>query len=102
VAEAAAIGVPHNIKGETVVCFVVLNPGLTPSEALREELKAQVVKHLGKTLKPEAVKFVRALPKTRSAKIVRGVIKRKYLGEPLGDISSVENQDTIDEISRAV
>ena len=102
VAEAAAIGVPHDIKGETVVCFVVLNPGLTASESLRDELKSQVVKHLGKTLKPEALKFVKALPKTRSAKIVRGVIKRKYLGEPLGDISSVENQDTIEEISRAV
>ncbi|MEW6026195.1 MAG: AMP-binding protein [Planctomycetota bacterium] len=102
VAEAAAVGVPHDIKGETVVCFVVLNPGVVSSEALREELKAQVVKHLGKTLKPEELKFVKALPKTRSAKIVRGVIKRKYLGEPLGDISSVENQDTIEEISRAV
>lgn len=102
VAEAAAIGVPHEIKGETVVCFVVLNPGTIPSEALREELKAQIVKHLGKTLKPEALKFVKALPKTRSAKIVRGAIRRKYLGEPLGDISSVENQDTIEEISRAV
>jgi acetyl-CoA synthetase len=102
VAEAAAIGVPHDIKGETVVCFVVLNPGVAPSETLREELKAQVIKHLGKTLKPEAVKFVRALPKTRSAKIVRGAIKRKYLGEPMGDVSSVENPDTIEEISRAV
>src|SRR5206468_4000940 len=48
VAEAAAIGVPHDIKGESVVCFVVLKPGRTPSEPLREELKEQVVKHLGK------------------------------------------------------
>jgi len=102
VAEAAAIGVPHDIKGETVVCFVVLQPGKRPSEELREELKQQVVKHLGKTLKPEALKFVKALPKTRSAKIVRGVIKRKYLGKPLGDISSVENPDTIEGISQAV
>src|SRR6185503_3296726 len=56
VAEAAAIGVPHEIKGEAVVCFVVLRPGQTPSEPLRAQLSDQVVKHLGKTLKPEAVK----------------------------------------------
>lgn len=101
VTEAAAIGVPHDIKGETVVCLVVLQPGVGSSEELREELKKQVVKHLGKTLKPEEVKFVSTLPKTRSAKIVRGVIKRKYLGEDLGDISSVENPQAIDEIGRA-
>ncbi|MBI4835498.1 MAG: acetate--CoA ligase [Planctomycetes bacterium] len=102
VAEAAAIGVPHDIKGEGVVCFVVLNPSYKADEKLREELKAQVVKHLGKTLKPEALKFVKGLPKTRSAKIVRGVIKKKYLGENLGDISSVENHDMIEEITRAI
>lgn len=102
VAEAAAIGVPHGIKGETVVCFVVLKPGLAPSEPLREELKEQVVRHLGKTLKPEALKFVKMLPKTRSAKIVRGAIKRKYLGQPLGDVASVENPDALEEISRAL
>ena len=101
VAEAAAIGVPHDIKGETVVCFVVLKPGLKHSEDLRDELKKQVVKHLGKTLKPEAVKFTKALPKTRSAKIIRAVIKKKYLGQDVGDTASVENPATIDEIGRA-
>jgi acetyl-CoA synthetase len=102
VSEAAAIGVPHDIKGETVVCFVVLKPSVLPSETIREELKGQVVKHLGKTLKPDELKFVKMLPKTRSAKIVRGVIKRKYLKQDLGDISSVENMDAIEEIGRAV
>ena len=97
VAEAAAIGVPHEVKGETVVCFVVLKPGSQPSEPLREELKGQVVKHLGKTLKPEALKFVKMLPKTRSAKIVRGAIRKKYLGQPVGDLASVENPAALDE-----
>ena len=101
VTEAAAIGVPHDIKGETVVCFVVLKPGQAASEPLREELREQVVKHLGKTLKPEALKFVKALPKTRSAKIVRGAIRRRYLNQPLGDVASVENPDAIEEIARA-
>jgi acetyl-CoA synthetase len=101
VAEAAAIGVPHDLKGETIVCFVVLKPGSAPSEPLREELLNQAVKHLGKTLKPEALKFVRMLPKTRSAKIVRGAIRRRFLNQPIGDISTVENPDAIEEIARA-
>ena len=101
VAEAAAIGVPHAIKGESVACFVVLKPGRTHDEALREELREQVVKHLGKTLRPDVLKFVRMLPKTRSAKIVRGVIRKRYLGEPVGDLASVENPDAVEEIARA-
>jgi acetyl-CoA synthetase len=101
VAEAAAIGVPHEVKGESVVCFVVLKPGFEPSEPLREELKNQVVKHLGKTLKPEALKFVKMLPKTRSAKIVRGAIRKKYLGQAVGDVASVENPAALDEIGNA-
>jgi len=102
VLEAAAVGVPHDLKGETVACFVVLRPGQGPSESLREELREQVVKHLGKTLKPEVLKFVKALPKTRSAKIVRGAIRRRWLNLPLGDVASVENPDAIEEIARAI
>jgi acetyl-CoA synthetase len=101
VSEAAAIGVPHEIKGEAVVCFVTLQSGYSPSEELREELKEQVVKFHGKTLRPEGVRFLGALPKTRSAKIVRGTIKKKYLGEDIGDISSIENPEAIEEISKA-
>jgi len=101
VAESAAVGVPDPIKGEEVVCFVVLNPGYEISEKLREELREQVIKYLGKTVKPKEVKFVGVLPKTRSGKIVRGVIRRKHLGMPLGDIASVENPDTIEEIGNA-
>ena len=102
VLEAAAVGVPHDLKGETVACFVVLRPGQSASESLREELREQVVKHLGKTLKPEILKFVKALPKTRSAKIVRGAIRRRWLNQPLGDVASVENPDAIEEIARAL
>lgn len=102
VSEAAAIGVPHKIKGEAIVCFVVLLPDSQPDEPLRRELKAQVVKHLGKSFQPREVKFVNALPKTRSAKIVRGVIKRKYLGLDVGDTASVENTDAIDAIVHAL
>ncbi len=101
VAECAAIGAPHDIKGEGVVCFVTLAPGYEISEELRKELNDKVVEQLGKTLKPEKVLFVNALPKTRSAKIVRGSIKRKYLGEDVGDLSSVENPEAIEEVTKA-
>jgi acetyl-CoA synthetase len=102
VTEAAAIGVPHDVKGEGIVAFVVLAKGVEPSEALRNELKDQVAKHLGKVDRPEDVRFVSDLPKTRSAKIVRRVIKRRFLGDTnLGDLSSVENPDAIEEIARS-
>jgi acetyl-CoA synthetase len=95
VAEAAVIGVPHELKGECLVCFIVLMPGVVPSPDLIEELKSHVGEELGHVLKPEKIEFVQALPKTRSGKIVRGAIKRKYLGEQLGDVSSVDNPDAL-------
>ena len=101
VSEAAVIGVPHEIKGQTPVCFVVLQPGTKESEELREELKQQVVKFHGKTLLPQDLKFVDAFPKTRSAKIVRKTIKAKYLGADLGDTSSIENPEAIEAIGKA-
>ena len=99
--EAAAIGVPDALKGEAIVAFVVLKPGVPESEALREALSKAVEADLGKTLRPKALKFVDALPKTRSAKIVRGAIRRRFLGEPPGDLASVENPDALDAIARA-
>lgn len=101
VQESAAIGVPDELKGESVVCFVVLKPEHKASEELRKEISGLIVERLGKTLKPEKVLFVSALPKTRSAKIVRGAIKKKYLGKDPGDMASVENPDAIEEISKA-
>jgi acetyl-CoA synthetase len=98
VAEAAAIGVPHDIKGETLVCFVVTTPNQKQSPELQKELLDQVAKRLGGPLRPEAVHFVNALPKTRSGKIVRGSIRKTYLGEPSGDLSSVENPDALEAI----
>jgi acetyl-CoA synthetase len=101
VSEAAAIGAPHEIKGEKVVTFVVLQPGLEPSDELREELRNHVAGILGKVLRPDELYFVRDLPKTRSAKIVRRVIRAKFIGEEdLGDLSSIENPDSINEIGK--
>jgi len=102
VSEAATIGVPDEIKGEDIVSFVVLKPGFNPSEELREELKVQVVRVMGKTLKPRDIKFVADLPKTRSAKIVRRIIKATFLGKDVSDISSVENPKAVEEIKNAI
>jgi acetyl-CoA synthetase len=101
VSEAATIGIPDKIKGEDIVCFVVLNPNYKPDESLREALKIQVIKIMGKTLKPRDIKFVKDLPKTRSAKIIRRIIKATFLGKEISDISSVENPYAIEEIKNA-
>jgi acetyl-CoA synthetase len=101
VAESAAIGVPHEIKGEAIVCFAVLRPGHAPSEALRAELAALVADRMGKALKPERVLFTGDLPKTRSAKIMRRVIRATYLGKEPGDLSSLENPAAVEAIRQA-
>jgi acetyl-CoA synthetase len=102
VAEAAAIGVPHELKGETAWLFCVLDPSYEPSSGLAREVSHAVVVALGKAFKPERVEFVGALPKTRSAKIMRRAVRARALGEDAGDLSSLENPDALDEIERAV
>jgi acetyl-CoA synthetase len=102
VAESAAVGVPHEVKGQEVVAFVVLKPDATPSNALREQLMQIVTDELGKPLKPRAIKFTEALPKTRNAKVMRRVIRAAYLGDDLGDVSSLEDPRTVDAIKKAV
>ena len=101
VAEAGVVGVPHAVKGEAIVCFVVLRPDSAPSEPLRAELAERVAKQMGKALKPERVLFVRDLPKTRSAKVMRRVIRATYLGYEPGDLSSLENPAALKAITEA-
>jgi acetyl-CoA synthetase len=102
VLEAAAIGVPHEIKGEGIVVFAVLRPGNEPGEALARAVQDTVAERLGKPLRPEAVRFVSQLPKTRNAKILRRVIRGAYLGKSdLGDLSSLEDPAAVDEIRKA-
>jgi acetyl-CoA synthetase len=102
VSEAAAIGAADATKGEALVCFCVLKPSHVPDEALRAALKESVVRELGKAFAPREVKFVRDLPKTRNAKLMRRVIRAAYQGENPGDVSSLENPAAIEEIRRAV
>jgi acetyl-CoA synthetase len=99
VAEAAAVGIPHEVKGEVAWIFCVPKPGTSPAEA---DVAAAVASELGKAFKPERVVFVDALPKTRSAKIVRRAVRARVLGKDPGDLSSLENPESLDAIARAV
>jgi acetyl-CoA synthetase len=105
VSEAAAIGVPDSIKGESLVCFCVLKKGANWSGsgriALAAELKENVARDLGKALAPREVIFVGDIPKTRNAKVMRRIVRAAYLGEKLGDTSALENPASLEEIQRA-
>ena len=76
-------------------------PGVEASEALSAELREQLVQALGKALQPREIRFVRELPKTRNAKVMRRLIRAAYLGEPLGDTSALENPAAVEAIRRA-
>jgi len=97
VAEAAAIGVPHEVKGEAAWIFCALKPGAEEDPA---GVKAAVAAVLGKAFAPERVLYVTALPKTRSAKIVRRAVRAKALGQDPGDLSTLENPDVLEEIEQ--
>jgi len=99
VAEAAAIGVPHEVKGEVAWLYCVLAPG---AEATEAEVKEAVSHELGKAFSPDRVIFVTALPKTRSAKIVRRAVRARALGQDPGDLSTLENPEALEEITRVV
>ena len=101
VAEAARVGVPAALKRQQVVCFCVLRAGQVPSDALREELRERVAQSLGKPLRPREVRFVRDLPKTRNAKLMRRVARAAYLGEATGDLSALENPQAVEEIRQS-
>jgi acetyl-CoA synthetase len=101
VIESAAIGVPHPIKDQEVVAFCVLKPGYVADETLRQELLDLVAKELGKPLRPRDIRFVKALPKTRSAKVMHRVIRATYLEQPLGDLTSLEDPQTLEAIRNA-
>jgi acetyl-CoA synthetase len=90
IAEAAVIGLPHEVKGNAIHCYCLLRQGFKASDALAEEVKTHVATHLGPIVRPEKVTFVDALPKTRSGKIMRRVLKARAQGLPEGDLSTLE------------
>ncbi|MDP9245905.1 MAG: AMP-binding protein [Chloroflexota bacterium] len=102
VGEAAAIGVPDELKGEAIVVFAVARPGITVDAALERSVSDTIAEQLGKPLRPKAVRFIGQLPKTRNGKILRRLIRAAYLGAAdLGDTSSLEDPAALDEVRAA-
>ena len=90
VAEAGVIGKPDQMRGEIIKAFISLKPGVKPSESLKEEISQCVKRHLAGHAYPREIEFIDKLPKTRSGKIMRRILKAKELGLPIGDTSTLE------------
>ena len=101
VAEAAVCGVPHEVKGEAIIAFLVLKEGQNPNEALQKEIVNQVRNGVGPIATPEQIYFVSKLPKTRSGKIMRRLLKAIAQGEKIGDVSTLEDGAAVDEVQAA-
>jgi len=102
VSEAAVCGVPDELRGQVAAAFVVLKPGTQPSDELKKEIKGHVRKVMGPIVVFEGIEFVNLLPKTRSGKIMRRVMRKLWAGEELGDLSTIETEASIDEVKEAV
>lgn len=99
VAEAAVVGRPDEIKGQGIVAFVTLEQGFEPSDTLREELRKHVAKEIGAIARPDEVRFAEALPKTRSGKIMRRLLRSVASGQELiGDTSTLEDRSVVDKL----
>jgi acetyl-CoA synthetase len=90
VAEAAAIGLPHELKGNAIYAYAILRAGYEKSDKLAEELRNHVGHEIGPIARPEHITFVDVLPKTRSGKIMRRLLRARALGQPEGDVSTLE------------
>ena len=101
VAEAGATGQPDELRGEIVAVFVVLKPGVEPSPEVEQELRAKVREVLGPVAVIGDLRFVSSLPKTRSGKIMRRVLKAVVTGVDVGDVSTIENEGSVDDARAA-
>jgi len=101
ITESAAIGIPHDVKGEEVGLYVVTASDIEPNDELRLRLTQEIVNELGKPLKPGFIRFATKLPKTRNAKVMRRVIQAVYLDKDPGDMSSLEDPKSLDAIRNA-
>jgi acetyl-CoA synthetase len=102
VAEAAVVGRPDDLKGQALVAFVTLKSGIKPTRDLREELRQHVTKEIGAIARPDEVRFAEALPKTRSGKIMRRLLKSIAAGTEInGDTTTLEDFSVLTRLSQA-
>ena len=102
VTECAVIGAPHDIKGEVPFAFVILIKGAKPSEKIKKELVWEIEKAIGPIARPHRILFVQDLPKTRSGKIMRRILKRLLTNEPVGDITTLANPESVKKLKEIV
>jgi acetyl-CoA synthetase len=100
VAEAAVVGKPHPVKGQSLVAYVVLKSGQQRSDALRKELQKHVREAIGPIAVPDDVYITEKLPKTRSGKIMRRVIRSLVSGQEIGDTTTLEDPGAVDEVRK--
>jgi acetyl-CoA synthetase len=100
VAEAAVVGKPHEITGQAVACFVTLKKGDWNHDEVAEELRKWIAREIGSFAKPEQIRFTDALPKTRSGKIMRRLLRDVAEGRDLGDTTTLADASVVDEIKR--
>jgi len=100
VAEAAVVGVPHEVKGQAITAFVTLRDGVAPSDELADEIRRQVVKAIGAIARPEQLLFAADLPKTRSGKIMRRLLRDLAEGKVLGDTSTLADPSVVEELRK--
>jgi acetyl-CoA synthetase len=100
VAEAAVVGMPHDIKGQGIYAYVTLNAGIEPSVELRKELVAHVRKEIGPIATPDVIQWAPGLPKTRSGKIMRRILRKIAANEvsDLGDTSTLADPAVVDDL----
>jgi acetyl-CoA synthetase len=100
VSEAAVVGFPHDIKGQGIYAYVTLMAGATPSEAMRKELVTHVRKEIGPIASPDIIQFAPGLPKTRSGKIMRRILRKIAENEfgSLGDTSTLADPSVVDDL----
>lgn len=101
VAEAAVIGKPDPLKGASITVFAILKQGYKSSEKLKKDLKKHMRKVIGPIATPDETYFVDALPKTRSGKIMRRLLKAVAADTPLGDLTTLEDEASVEEVKRA-
>jgi acetyl-CoA synthetase len=97
-AEAAVVGVPDEVKGEVIVIFVILKEGFKPENDIKEKIIDNIRNQIGPIATPKEIYFVAKLPKTRSGKIMRRILKAIILDKPIGDVTTLEDEASVDEI----
>lgn len=102
VTEAAVTGRADSVKGEGIIVFVTLKPDYKPSEALRKELREEVRNTIGPIATPDEIHFTGSLPKTRSGKIMRRVVKAVASGMEIGDVTTLEDESSVEEVKKAI